>query len=95
MLYGELQQAGANLFAYSISSVPIFQKNKIQLYVPFLLWSFFFFSFQKSYALKILLLYFGIFIHKDSFTNDTLFTKISLKSVIPVFEISTSSLGNL
>lgn len=50
-----------------------------------------FFSLQKLYALKILRtlfsLYFGTFIHKDGFTNDTLFTKVSLKQVIPVFEI--------
>lgn len=76
-----------------------FKRTKYS-YVPLLLWSFnfFFFSFQKSYALMILrtlFQYFGIFIHKNRFANDILFTKISLKQVITVFKISVSCLGNL
>lgn len=75
-----------------------FKRTKYS-YVPMLLWSFnFLFSFQKSYALRILrtlFSYFGIFIHKNHFASDILFTEISLKQVITVFKISVSCLGNL
>lgn len=61
-----------------------------------MLWHFhfFFFFLQKSYALKILFVLWN-FQNKNSFTDDILFTEISLKQVITMFKISVSCLDNL